>query len=447
MRHHLLTVQMAATSRHNCEKSRANGGRNFRKQSTLVLTPWLKKMMFTSTIKHHLKVIICIGVFVLVVINLFNLTTAGRLHRLLFHRLNFFKNRETAVATDPWQNISLGCIIINRTLQSFKDTVSNSNFTDDLLVNLSTTDRPVSEVTEFSGYFQNLTYFQKKQTPISKIPSTFKISCEAICALDPMEMLIILMSLPGETKTRLDIRTTWASQLYGGSWYQNEIVRMAFFFGGAGLRIDEVRALKLESDQYGDIVVADFQESYQNLSLKLATSLTWTVQHCPRAKYVAKIDTDVFAHVPMLLQFVRNISQFHTHFVVGRQHGSTKPGVTRAGRWAVSQDVYPLNVFPKYIYGHSYVISSPAVQLMVKRFPYVAIVPNEDAFITGIMAKMLNITRLSSNVFAYSLTKYSVCDFTYRNFVTAMCKPEFLQHVWQSMSSGSCSKTVVSEFS
>ncbi|CAL1529753.1 unnamed protein product, partial [Lymnaea stagnalis] len=286
-----------------------------------------------------------------------------------------------------------------------------------------------------SGYFQNLTYFQKKQMLISSIPSTFKISCEAICAMQPVEMLIILMSMPGETTRRLDIRTTWASLLYGGSWHQNKIVRMAFFFGGAGLRTEEVETLKQESNLYGDIVVADFQESYKNLSLKLATSLTWTVQHCPHAKYVAKIDTDIFAHVPMLLQFVRKISQNHTHFVVGRQHSHTKPFVVRIGRWAVSRDVYPLDIFPKYVYGASYVVSFPAVQLMVKRFPYVAIVPNEDAFITGIMAKMLNITRLSSDVFTSLSTKYTACDFTYRNFVTAMCKPEFLQHVWQSMSS------------
>ncbi|XP_059155175.1 lactosylceramide 1,3-N-acetyl-beta-D-glucosaminyltransferase-like [Physella acuta] len=253
----------------------------------------------------------------------------------------------------------------------------------------------------------------------------------------------MIMSVKQHSDWRLLIRQTWASPIYDNSWSQKGLVRLVFFFGNEGFTDVENLELYNESKLYGDIVVASFKDSYGNLSLKLATALTWASKHCPHAKFVAKVDMDTFAHLQVLLKLLQSLAYNYTNFIVGYQHGYDKPFVVRDGRWAVPKDVYAYSYFPKYIYGHSYVISGPAVHKMAASFPFVHIVPNEDAFITGIMAVTLNITRLGNSAFAFGGQKYTFCDLVYRRYATTMYNVKYMKELWDAMLSGNCTETPI----
>ncbi|XP_059153456.1 beta-1,3-galactosyltransferase 1-like [Physella acuta] len=309
----------------------------------------------------------------------------------------------------------------------------------DLLSNLSS---KTKEFKEYPGYFSNFTYFYLNSSRVSDIPSQYSIPGTSVCSGD-VDLLVIVISVIQHSDWRLLIRQTWASPIYDKSWSQKDLVKLVFFFGNEGFTDVENLALFNESKLYGDIVVASFKDSYGNLSLKLATALTWASKHCPHAKFVAKVDMDVFLHIDVLLKLLHSVLLNYTNFIIGYKHTSQKPAVLRAGKWAVPRDVYPYSYFPNYIFGPSYVLTGSVVHKMAASFPFVHIVPNEDAFITGIMAVRLNITRLGNTAFAYLLRRCTICDLVFRKYLGALYRQNILKQIWENFTTENCSSVEI----
>ncbi|RUS82794.1 hypothetical protein EGW08_009458, partial [Elysia chlorotica] len=316
-----------------------------------------------------------------------------------------------------------------------KDETGNNH--NDPLQNIS---KPYFTVVTDKGFKINSTYFRLRPTRVSQIPDTFPISSKTVCAPASPRLLFMVPSVasPQAAAERSEIRKTWASTLYGPTWRQTSAARIAFFFGGAGLNAKQMTHLREESIRYGDIVVGDFVDSYQNLSLKMATIITWAARCCPSLKAAVKIDMDTYVNVDLLSNLLERLSGTQSSYVFGHMHAWTNPSVVRSGQWAVPVALYPYNKFPRYIYGHSYVISGPALKLMADAFPAFPIVPNEDAFVTGIMTNVLNITRLHHDSFAFLLEKRTLCDMTRGAHVTAVMKTENRMKLWNSFKSKTC---------
>jgi len=66
-------------------------------------------------------------------------------------------------------------------------------------------------------------------------------------------------------------------------------VRLAFLFGRLTSVAGAEEALTAENDQYGDIVQANFDDSYRNLTLKSLACLHWVINYCPSAKSVISL--------------------------------------------------------------------------------------------------------------------------------------------------------------
>ena len=58
--------------------------------------------------------------------------------------------------------------------------------------------------------------------------------------------------------------------------------------------------------QYGDIIQADFLDTYRNLSLKDLALLEWTILHCPDVPFIFKGDDDIFLNVDNLVTLSQN---------------------------------------------------------------------------------------------------------------------------------------------
>ena len=71
---------------------------------------------------------------------------------------------------------------------------------------------------------------------------------------------------------------------------------------------DEYRA-------YGDIVLADFVDTYSNLTLKTLSMLKWINTYCDDADYFLKADDDVFVNIPLLVHELRNLTDHVTDHV------------------------------------------------------------------------------------------------------------------------------------
>jgi hypothetical protein len=90
---------------------------------------------------------------------------------------------------------------------------------------------------------------------------------------------------------RQTVRQTWANQKH----WPNHVVRTVFFVGrvhGENASVVEA-ALKVENRQYGDVIQADFVDTYRNLTLKAVSALHWVTLNCNKTTYMVKTDDDV----------------------------------------------------------------------------------------------------------------------------------------------------------
>ena len=79
---------------------------------------------------------------------------------------------------------------------------------------------------------------------------------------------------------------------------------VVFLFGDSG--DEETReAVKEEDAIYGDILQEDFHDDYYNLTHKAVMGLRWAAMHCSQAKFVVRVDDDVFLNVNNLVAFLK----------------------------------------------------------------------------------------------------------------------------------------------
>ena len=186
-------------------------------------------------------------------------------------------------------------------------------------------------------------------------------------------------------KTREAIRETWGSIAKTETWpgIDGAIkgVKLVFLLGNPEGHAVKHAIIKDETERFGDVVVADFTDSYYNLTYKVMMALKWTNEYCPQASYVVKVDEDMFLHVVNLIRFLRTRHDTENGEVIG--YMNTIPKVLRTGIWGVPWDVFPFTRFPNYTNGNCYVIGGSAISKMFyaqERMPYIFI---EDAFLTG----------------------------------------------------------------
>ncbi|KAK3786149.1 hypothetical protein RRG08_057124 [Elysia crispata] len=283
------------------------------------------------------------------------------------------------------------------------------------------------------------TFFKLNDSKITEIPMDFSTSGRHICSWTVPRIFFAVLSVANASASRLEIRETWASEFYTESWRQLSQRRIAFFFGGAGLSSAQLRSLQDESARFGDIVVGDFNDTYDNLSLKMAVVISWVAQYCPNIEAMVKIDMDTFVNVDALLHLLKELPKdTHKNYVYGNRYNNDQAPVMRTGVWSVPKTIYPFEFFPQYVYGHSYVISGSAVKLLSKSFPYFPIIPNEDAFVTGIMSLVLNITRLDISAFGDLTKEDAVLTFDRGIDVTVVMKKAKREVVWSTFKRKKC---------
>ena len=69
--------------------------------------------------------------------------------------------------------------------------------------------------------------------------------------------------------------------------------------------------MRRESRLYADVIVADFVDAYRRLSLKSLFGLVWARRHCRAARFIVKVDDDVYLR-PDLLPQVHQLRRVHS---------------------------------------------------------------------------------------------------------------------------------------
>lgn len=74
--------------------------------------------------------------------------------------------------------------------------------------------------------------------------------------------------------------------------------------------------LSTEQSLYQDLIIANFIDSYDNLTLKTMSMLEWMKDYCNQSEYLLKTDDDMFINVGNLLAFVGRIEVSHINLTV-----------------------------------------------------------------------------------------------------------------------------------
>ena len=278
-------------------------------------------------------------------------------------------------------------------------------------------------------------FYSRDPKRINPHDFTLMLNASKLCDDNPF-LIVIVPSLPSSRDRRNAIRETWGSVARTDTWPNEPLpvkVRVAFLLGRTeSLHVRSL--LRQEYEQHADLVQEDFLESYRNLSLKTVMGIKWVKNMCNRARYVLKCDDDMIAHIPMLLKLLT--ANRYQNSIIG--HINKGAVVQRQGLWGLSPEEFPFDRFPPYASGAAYVISADLIQPLFQMSEHVALVPIEDAYVTGVLARMLGATLVHRNGFT-SWNSFSprTCDLILgRIFTGTKMTSNSLRRMWQRIKTG-----------
>ncbi|KAK3084706.1 hypothetical protein FSP39_017750 [Pinctada imbricata] len=219
-------------------------------------------------------------------------------------------------------------------------------------------------------------------------------------------LVIAVCITPQNFEHRHVIRETWAS--IGKT---NPQTRLVFILGNP--RDEKVQAkLENESRTYHDIIQEDFVDSYRNLSIKSVAILKWVSNYCKTAKYVLKVDDDMYINVENLVKVLEQRAVKNS--VLGFLIRGARPVQDKNSKWYTPRNAFNGDVYPDYCSGTAYVLSSDIVPKLFKVSQEIPLFWLEDIFITGICR-----TRIKANIvndwgFTYGKPHPDGCTFRKR---------------------------------
>ncbi|XP_010934161.2 hydroxyproline O-galactosyltransferase GALT6 [Elaeis guineensis] len=175
---------------------------------------------------------------------------------------------------------------------------------------------------------------------------------------EPVELFIGILSAANHFAERMAVRKSWMSAVRPSS---NVVAR---FFVALHARKEVNVELKKEAEFFGDIVIVPFMDNYDLVVLKTIAICEYGV-NTVSAKYIMKCDDDTFVRVDSVLKEVKKIPGDRSLYV-GNMNYYHKP--LRSGKWAVTVEEWPEEVYPPYANGPGYVVSSDIARFIVTEF-------------------------------------------------------------------------------
>ncbi|XP_043220333.1 beta-1,3-galactosyltransferase 1-like [Amphibalanus amphitrite] len=226
-----------------------------------------------------------------------------------------------------------------------------------------------------------------------------------------VKLVILVQSALQNSNQRSVIRHTWARPAN----FRDDIV-----MGFVVARTDDPalqKGVEYEQSLYGDIIQANFVDHYNNLTLKTLASLEWFDVHCGAAKFVLKVDDDVFLNIRNLESFIDEHRDAR-RTIFGNVIYNPMPNRDKESRYYVSPKIWEKTKYPRYTSGPLYLVTGDSVRELRQRVlerPYFFI---EDVTVTGIGAKMAAVRRVRApEFFTYPVPLTDTC--LYRMLVGA----------------------------
>lgn len=227
-------------------------------------------------------------------------------------------------------------------------------------------------------------------------------------------LMAAVYSSPDETIMRKAVRETWGQYLSTASKSQ-----LLFFISQSNDKSINDKLLE-EERTYQDIARLDFIDSFKNQSLRSLRIFQWIVDKGIRVQFLLRADVKAFVNIPKMVDLVKGISA--KRYMLGQVTEKTVPERDKKSAWYVSTDEYVEKEYPRYLQSYSYLMTGNLIETLLetdrleKRFWI------EDVYITGILAKKLNVAVIHTNHFTNSKPAKK-CD--YPKIIVCLCTPTY----------------------
>jgi len=246
---------------------------------------------------------------------------------------------------------------------------------------------------------------------------------------DHLDLLIFVVSAPGNSDRREAIRTTWLS-------HQHNEIRGYFVIGTLGLTTDLLNALDSENQEYDDLVLLNIFDSYSLLTNKVVSMIIHAENYFSASLFM-KCDDDTFVNMMQLEKDVKRMKK-ENRLYWGYFDG--RAPVLKQGKWAEKRYVLCDKYIP-YALGGGYVIGWDLVSFIAQTAPMLIQYKNEDVSMGTWMASV-NVNRIHDERFD---TEWKTRGCLNNHLVKQNQSPAQMKEMWERLSVGEplCAKEVV----
>ncbi|KAJ0975711.1 hypothetical protein J5N97_017676 [Dioscorea zingiberensis] len=174
----------------------------------------------------------------------------------------------------------------------------------------------------------------------------------------PILLFIGILSASNHFAERMAVRKTW---MQSSDIKASNVV--ARFFVALNPRKEVNAVLKKEAEYFGDIVILPFMDRYDLVVLKTIAICEYGVRNLT-ASYIMKCDDDAFIRLNVVLKKIRGVIPEESLYM-GNLNLQHRP--LRSGKWAVTFEEWPEDVYPPYANGPSYIISQDIAKFIVSQ--------------------------------------------------------------------------------
>ncbi|XP_001365994.2 beta-1,3-galactosyltransferase 2-like [Monodelphis domestica] len=242
-------------------------------------------------------------------------------------------------------------------------------------------------------------------------------------------LLMLVMTQPHEVGVRQVIRQTWGNE----TLIPGVVICRLFVLGlPRPIFAQEIQVLLEEEDrEYGDLLQVGFLDTYRNLTLKVLMGLEWMAHYCPTARYVLKVDNDVFLNPSFLVHQLLHPNQPpQPNFITGHIYTDSEPQRSLEDKWYMPPELYPQEKYPVYCGGPGYVLSVSLALRVLTVAQRLKAIYLEDVFI-GLCIQELGVqpTPAPPDTFLIVRQEYEHCAF-HQLALVHQYKPQELLQLW-----------------
>lgn len=211
---------------------------------------------------------------------------------------------------------------------------------------------------------------------------SYIISNDNVCHNKDIFLIIVIPSHPNHAVSRNILRKAYNRRIYG------KHCKVVFLMGHIK---DYHRRLKIEEQNYvnEDIIMGNFPDGYHNITYHHLHGLKWATQYCSKAKYIMKVDDDIFVNLfKILKKLLNDRNRFRNNLFCGILT-NTKPFRNHIDKYYMSFEEYPRDTYPTYCNGWSVVYSNNVARQIIDMSTKVPLVWISDVFVTGLVVERL----------------------------------------------------------